>query len=81
MKRESSLSMAFWLPSVFAAVLCAIALFGREAAAPTFYSLLPIAFMLVALALGRLHGELRQLEEKVRVLTGEQVDRPTVQAA
>ena len=66
--KRFSLSVTFWLPFVFAVLLCWLPLIFREAAAPAFYSFLPLAFMFVAFAFGRLLGELRRLEDKVRSL-------------
>jgi hypothetical protein len=66
--KRLSLLVSFWLPFVFAVLLCGLALVSREAAWPTFYSFLPLAFVFVAFAFGRLLGEIRRLEEKVRSL-------------
>jgi hypothetical protein len=77
-----SLAVAFWTPYVFTLVLCGLALFGREAASPAFYSFPPVAFMVVAFAFGRLHGEPRRLEEKVQALRHRQTsDRLMIVAA
>jgi hypothetical protein len=66
--KRLSLSVSFWIPFVFAALLCFLALKLPEAAGLPFFSFLPLAFMLVAFAFGRLHGELRRLEQKVQFL-------------
>jgi hypothetical protein len=63
-----SFVVAFWLPFVFAASLCGLALVDRKAAWPTFCSFLPLAFLFVAFAFGRVLGEVRRLQERVQAL-------------
>jgi hypothetical protein len=53
--KRLSLSVSFWIPFVFAALLCYPALRLPAAAGPPFFSFLPLTFMFVALAFGRLH--------------------------
>jgi hypothetical protein len=71
--KRLSLSVSFWTPFVFAALLCLMALMLPEAAELPFFSFLPLAFMFVAIAFGRLYSELRRLEQKV------DSDRSTIQ--
>ena len=57
MKRRS-LSVYFWMRFVFAAVLCYVAVKLPDAAGPAFFSFLPLTFLFIAFAFGRLYAEL-----------------------
>jgi hypothetical protein len=72
--KRLSLSVSFWLPFGFAALVCYLALKGREAAVPAFYSFLPLTFMFVAFAFSGLYGELRRLEQKIQSLEAKHGD-------
>ena len=66
--KRLSFAVTFWLPFGFSAFLCYMTMMDRDAAGPAFYSFLPIAFMFVALAFGRLYAEVRRLENKLHAL-------------
>ena len=61
-------SVQSWLPFLASAYLCYSVLAFRDAALPAFYSFLPMAFLFVAVAFGRVNHELRQVREKLKAL-------------
>ena len=68
--KRFSFSVSFWIPFVFVALLCYLAFKLPEASRASVISFLPLAFMFVAFAFGRLYAELRRLEQKVQSLEG-----------
>jgi len=66
--KHVSFIIAFWLPCFFAAALCSLPLIGERSASWAFYSFLPLAFLLVALAFGRLYAVVLSLQAQVESL-------------
>jgi len=64
--KRVAMLISFWTPFVFAGLICFMtSMMAHEAPGPVFYASLPLAFMFVAFAFGRLYAEVRKLEAKV----------------